>query len=49
MVILVNYNDNYDTATTIANKSMGFDIISKIGQMNTNAMTRVTNFFLEIF
>ena len=26
MVILVNYKDNYDTVTTIANKSMGFDL-----------------------
>ena len=26
MVILVNYKDNYDTATTAANKSMGFDL-----------------------
>ena len=26
IVILVNYKDNYDTATTIANKSMGFDL-----------------------
>ena len=26
MVILVNYKDNYDTTTTTANKSMGFDL-----------------------
>ena len=26
MVILVNYKDNYDTATKPANKSMGFDL-----------------------
>ena len=26
MVIFVNYKDNYDTTTTTANKSMGFDL-----------------------
>ena len=26
MVILVNYEDNYNTTTTTANKSMGFDL-----------------------
>ena len=26
MVILVNYKDNYDTATTLTNKSVGFDL-----------------------
>ena len=26
MVILVNYKNNYDTETTKANKSMGFDL-----------------------
>ena len=26
MVILCNFKENYDTATTTANKSMGFDI-----------------------
>ena len=26
MVILLRYKDNYDTATTAANKSMGFDL-----------------------
>ena len=26
MVILVNYKDSYDTTTTTANKSMGFDL-----------------------
>ena len=26
MVIFVNFKDNYDTTTTTANKSMGFDL-----------------------
>ena len=26
MIILFNYKDNYDTTTTAANKSMGFDL-----------------------
>ena len=26
MVVLVDYKDNYDTATMTANKSMGFDL-----------------------
>ena len=26
MVIFVNYKDNYDTTTTTANNSMGFDL-----------------------
>ena len=29
MVILVNYKDNYDTTTTTAKKSMGFDPSAK--------------------
>ena len=41
MVIFVNYKDNYDTTTTTANKSMGFDlsaIQSCLGLMLLNSV-----------
>ena len=46
MVVLVDYKDNYDTATMTANKSMGFDL-SAIQSCILNNLTQISQTFLE--
>ena len=47
MAILGNYKNNYDTETTTANNSMGFDpsAIQSCNFENVSAMKAVLNYF----